>query len=292
MDEIVYLNKEYLPLKDAKISVMDRGFMFADGVYEVVPIYGSVAFLPKEHFARLQKNLNAIKVNSPISYDDFLSIINELIKRNAVQPMQSVYLQITRGVCWERKQFVTGLTPTIFVKLEQEEHAPTPKRALKAITVDDLRWGHCDIKGINRLANILMIQKAYFSHMDEAIIIEDEHVLEGCSSNVFIVENNSVITPPLSNRLLNGVTRKIVIDLIKSSYTLLEEDITRARLMSADEVWITSSTKEIEAVGVIDGQIIGAGSVGRIALDIQQKYQQYIDDVVRKNLSLSKAPLK
>ncbi len=281
----VYLNHEYIPLEEAKISVMDRGFLFSDGIYEVIPVYGSAPFLPEDHYKRLQKNLEAIKIDLPFSYTDFMDVIQELIKRNTVQPIQSVYIEITRGVYPQRKQFVEGLTPTVFVKLESAECVSDLEHVLKVITVEDLRWEHCDIKGINRLANILMFQIAYYAHMDEAIIVNHSNVLEGCSSNVFIVEKNTVITPPLSNRLLNGVTRKMVIELVEDFYTLKEETISRKRLLSADEVFLTSSTKEVASVGEIDGTIIGSGKIGSVTRDIQRKYRQHIEHIVQKNLS-------
>jgi D-alanine transaminase len=285
MSNIVYLNKEYLPLKEAKISVMDRGFLFSDGVYEVVPIYGSLPFLPKEHYARMEKSLESVKIAPPISYEDFLAIIDTLLKRNESQLMQAVYIQITRGVSWDRQAFVQGLTPTVFARLETVMHPVNQSHMLKAVTAEDLRWGHCDIKGINRLANVLMVQTAFFAGMDEAIIIKDDEIVEGCSSNVFMVEKDIIYTPPLSNRLLNGVTRKMVMDLAKMNYKVEEKNITRQQLLSADEVWLTSSTREIAAVSEIDGQLIGSGVMGPVIKDIQKKYRQHIDELVKKSLN-------
>lgn len=284
MEKIVYLNRAYLPLKEAKVSVMDRGFLFADGVYEVIPIYGSLPFLPKEHFARLEKSLESIKLDSPISYDDFLTIIETLVKRNESQLMQAVYIQITRGVGWDRKAFETGLTPTVFARLETVLHPADQTHMLKAVTVEDLRWGHCEIKGINRLANVLMVQTAFFAGMEEAIIVNDGNIVEGCSSNVFMAEKGIIYTPPLSNRLLTGVTRKMVIDLAKKNYRVVEENITRERLLAAEEVWITSSTREIAGISEIDGQRIGQGVLGPIASDLQKKYKKHIDELVKINL--------
>lgn len=284
MEKIVYLNKAYLPLKEAKVSVMDRGFLFADGVYEVIPIYGSLPFLSKEHYARLEKSLESIKLDSPISYNDFLTIIETLVKRNEPQPIQAVYIQITRGVGWDRKAFETGLTPTVFARLETILHPADPMHMLKAVTVEDLRWGHCEIKGINRLANVLMVQTAFFAGMDEAIIINDGDIVEGCSSNVFMAEKGIIYTPPLSKRLLTGVTRKMVVDLAKKNYRVFEENITRERLLAAEEVWITSSTREIAGISEIDGQLIGNGILGPITTDLQKKYREYIDGLVQTNL--------
>lgn len=283
MSQIVYLNQEYIAIEEAKISVMDRGFLLADGIYEVIPIYGSHPYLPDEHYARLLQNLAKINLDANLSYTDLMTIIDELVKKNDPEPMQSLYLQITRGVSWERKQFITGLKPTIFAKLERFARIPGPNSCMTAITVEDWRWGRCDIKGINRLGNVLMAQVAYSSHVDEAIILDHDYVLEGASSNVFIVEGNVVITPPLSDKVLSGVTRKMVIDLVKTKYALVEEPISRKRLFDADEVWITSSTREVAAIIEIDGQQIGKGVCGPIALDLQGMYRKCIDEIVQKN---------
>ena len=285
MQQIVYLNNNYLDLTSAMVSVMDRGFLFADGVYEVIPVYGSHAFFPEEHYSRLLQSLEKVNITPAPTYLEFMNIINELVRRNEVQPMQSVYLQLTRGVSWTRKQFATGLVPTVFAKLEPFARIPSQSNTMKAITVEDSRWGHCDIKGINRLANVLMMQAAYQAHVDEAIIVSHDFVVEGSSSNIFIVEKDTVITPPVSERLLNGITRKMVIQLVKEKYKLIEEDIHQDRLFSADEVWLTSSTKEVVGVVEIDSKIIGNGTCGPKAIETQNRYRKHIDDIVHKNLS-------
>lgn len=271
-EEIVYLNKEYLPLHKAKISVMDRGFLLSDGVYEVIPIYNSIPFAVDNHYQRLLQSLDDVHIDSIFSYQDFLDIITTLIEHNTSYPIQNCYFQITRGVSVSRKQFEPNLTPTVFAKLEVSGSNKNLTTGLKVVTVEDIRWARCDIKGINRLANVLMAQQVYSAKADDGIITKDNNAMEGVSSNLFIVEKGVVITPPLSESILSGVTRKIVIALAGShGYKCIEESISLYRLFSADEVWLTSSVIGVAMVNQINDIKIG-NAVNPVGIVIQKAY--------------------
>lgn len=280
IEEIVYLNKEYLPLREARVSVMDRGFLLSDGIYEVIPIYNSRPFALRDHYQRLLQSLQDVHINSIFSYQDFSDIITTLIERNVSFPVQNCYFQITRGVSATRKQFETNLTPTIFAKLEVSGSNKNLTTGLKTITVDDIRWARCDIKGINRLANVLMAQQVYSANADDGIIVKDDNAIEGVSSNLFIVEKGVVITPPISENILSGVTRKIVIALVKShGCKCIEESISLDRLFSADEVWLTSSVIGVAVVNQINDIKVG-NAVNSVGVVIQKAYLEDTDNMM------------
>lgn len=288
MEQIVYLNNKYIPLGEAHVSVMDRGFLLSDGIYEVIPIYNSQVFSASDHYQRLLQSLAKVNIDLTLSYENFVTIIETLIKYNQVSSIQNCYFQITRGISTERRQFEPNLTPTVFARLEISTRRKNLGVGIKVITVEDTRWTRCDIKGINRLSNVLMAQQVYFAKVDEAIIVKDGNAIEGISSNLFIVKKNTIITPPLSEHLLSGVTRKIIIDLIKKcGYPLLEEVIPLNTLFSADEIWLTSSVIEVAIVDQINEKKIGLGinSIGDI---IQKKYTEYIDTLITSVITKNK----
>lgn len=280
MEQIVYLNNKYIPLSEAHVSVMDRGFLLSDGIYEVIPIYNSQAFSASDHYQRLLQSLAKVNIDLTLSYENFVAIIETLIKYNQVSPIQNCYFQITRGASTERRQFEPNLTPTVFARLEISTRRKNLGIGIKVITVEDTRWTRCDIKGINRLSNVLMAQQVYFAKVDEAIIVKDGNAIEGISSNLFIVKKNTIITPPLSENLLSGVTRKIIIGLIKKcGYPLLEKVIPLNTLFSADEIWLTSSVIEVAIVDQINEKKVGLG-INSIGATIQKKYTEYIDTLI------------
>lgn len=276
MSTIIYLNGEYLPIEEAKVSVMDRGFQLADGVYDAFALYNGKPWHAQGHLDRLRRGLSRIEIDFPMTDAEMLEVANKLCELNEPAEQQQFYIQVTRGVAEKRKHYYdSAYRPTVFAKL-----SPVIMKDLhlgvKAITVDDIRWGHCDIKGINRLANVILSQQAHRAEAEEAIIIRNNDVQEGASSNVFIVENNTVVTPPLSETLLPGITRDIVIKLCQSIAALSEETISRERLLAADEVWITSSSRGIAPVTTIDGQAIGEGRPGEIYQKAAAAYNQAI----------------
>lgn len=275
----VYLNGVYLPLQDAKISVLDRGFLFADGVYEVIPAYDGRMLRLEEHLRRLQTNLNAIRLDEPLSSSQWQEIMQRLLAENPGKD-QSVYLQVTRGVAAVRNHgFPEVVSPTVFAMT-----APLPpldmeqlRAGASAITLDDIRWKACNIKSISLLGNVLLRQQAHDKNAAEAILINDGKAVEGAASNLFIVEDGVLITPPTSHYLLPGITRELVLQLAqKNQIPCAERDISVQQLAAADEVWLTSSTREILPVVELDGQPVAnaeAGPIWEIMIDLYQQYK-------------------
>lgn len=278
MAQIVYLNGDFLPINEARVSVLDRGFLFGDGVYEVVPIYNGKTFQLDEHIARLQHSLDAIKLEVQTAAIDFVKIIASLLElNNAIESQDySLYIEVTRGPAEERAHAFPGqVSPTIFLMLKPLK--PLIYEELqcgkKAITHQDIRWQYCHIKSISLLPNVLLYQAALNSDCDETILIRDGLVVEGTSSNVFMVKNGVVFTPPLSQERLSGVTRSVILKILQeNSLPFYEQNITVEQLFTADEVWISSSTRSIFPIVVIDGRIIGDGKAGAIWQKVMQLY--------------------
>jgi len=265
---IVYLNGQFLPIEAACISPLDRGFLFGDGVYEVISVYHGKLFHAQEHLNRLNRSLDAIRLTSPFQNDQWLSLIHELLQQNQItHQTKSIYLQITRGADTKRDHLFpsTDTAPTIFIFL-MDLHPPGYEKlqqGFKAITYPDHRWDRCHIKSILLLPNILASQTAKDNQATEALLIRSGYVLEGASSNVFTAKDNVIQTPPLGEFILGGVIRDIVLELAKQNHLQIQEtSITKEALFNADEVWITSSTREIMPIIDIDHQQIGTGKSG------------------------------
>ena len=269
----VYLNGEYLPLSEAKISVLDRGFLFGDGVYEVIPAYSGQLFCLQAHLQRLHNSLNAISLSVSFDTRQWLDILQPLLIEGDAQ---YIYLQITRGVADKRDHaFPEECEPTIFAMCS----AITPfahQQGVKAITLDDVRWALCHIKATTLLGNILLRQQAVDTGCAEAILIKEGYATEGAASNIFAVIDDVLITPPISNDILPGITRDVVIDLAKKNGLSLREDaISLEALQAASEIWLTSSTREILPVITLDNKPVGNGQVGEMWQTMQQLFQDY-----------------
>lgn len=269
----VYLNGKYLPLSEAKVSVLDRGFLFGDGVYEVIPAYFGSLFCFDAHLERLNKSLQAVRIDLKLSAEQWLNILQPLlIQGNA----QYVYLQISRGVANKRDHaFPENCMPTIFAMCSPI--AEFPKEAgVKAITLDDMRWELCNIKATTLLANILLRQQAVEKQCAEAILIKNGYATEGAASNVFAVIDGILTTPPKTDDILLGITRDVLIQLAqKNNITVKEEPISLTALQAATEIWMTSSTREILPVISLDDKPVGTGQVGEFWLSMQQYFQDY-----------------
>ena len=271
-DPLVYLNGEYLPLSQAKVPVLDRGFLFGDGVYEVIPVYGGKAFRLEEHLRRLEQSLAGIEMADPLSSTAWAAIFERLI----VGPEdQQIYLQITRGVAPKRDHAIpASIAPTVFVMCAPI--APIPLAGIKAITVTDIRWDRCNIKAITLLANVLLRQEAVEKGASEAILVRESSVLEGAASNILIVKHGVIITPPKCDTILPGITRDLVLELAQSKGIPTEErHISLGELRDADEIWMTSSTREILAVIELDGTPVSGGVPGPLWKILQTAYQDY-----------------
>jgi len=276
-EEIVYLNGDYLPISQACVPVLDRGFIFGDGVYEVIPAYGGRLFRLDEHLGRLDNSLEAIRLDNPYGHKKWQEVLSKLLQQYGDSD-QSVYLQITRGVAKRDHGFPPDTPATVFAmssKLSTPD-ATSLARGIAAITSTDTRWQNCYIKTIALLPNILLRQQALDREALEAILIRDGRVTEGTASNVFIVQHGVIKTPPKSAQLLPGITRDLVVELAHANEFACEEtNISEAELNSADEIWITSSTKEILPVTQLNGQAVGHGQPGPVWHKMIAIFQAY-----------------
>ncbi len=270
-DQIVYLNGDYLPLRLAKISVLDRGFLFGDGVYEVIPVYGGKPLRLAEHLERLGRSLAGIRMKPPLSLGEWEAIFERLVEG---EEDQSIYLQITRGVGAKRDHaFPKGVAPTVFAMCTPI--APIPATGVKAITVPDIRWQWCHIKAITLLANVLQRQQAVDEGCAEAILVRDGFAIEGAASNLFAVLDGLLLTPPKGNEILPGITRDLVVEIAQANAIPLQErKITVEELHRAEEVWVTSSTREVLPIIELDGRKIGTGQPGPLWVRMDALYQQ------------------
>ncbi len=271
---IVYLNGKFLPLEEAHVSVLDRGFIFADGVYEVIPAYGGKLFRLSEHLQRLENSLNSIKLSNPLTEQQWVEILETIITKNS-GTNQSVYLQITRGPAKRNHNFPEQVVPTVFVMSEELKSLP-PSTGVKAITCNDTRWQNCDIKSISLLANILLRNQAIETGAAESILIRDGYVMEGAASNIFVIVDGVAITPPKNQFILPGITRDLIIEAMQAANLPCKEaDIPIAYLETATEIWMTSSTKEIVPIIELDGKMIGTGKPGVVWSQVWEIYQNY-----------------
>lgn len=278
MQPKVYLNGEFLPAEEAHISVMDRGFLFGDGVYEVIPCYGGRLFRLAHHLERLEHSLQGIRMANPLSHPAWQEILERLIEQLPGED-QSVYLQVTRGASSKRDHAIPeGIEPTIFIMTSPAVYADPAKigSGVAAITLQDNRWHRCNIKAITLLANVLLRSDAVDQGAAEAILIRDGNAMEGAASNLFIIADGVIITPPKSEHLLPGITRDLILELASTNDTPFNEaEISEQRLKDADEIWLTSSTKEIMPVIELDGVRVGNGKPGPIFLKMSGLYADY-----------------
>lgn len=273
---IAYLNGEFLPMEECKISVLDRGFIFGDAIYELIPVYNSKPFYLSAHLKRLNRSLEQTKITNPYSEDQWINIIQQLINKSGLQQL-SVYIQISRGVAPRDHAFPVNVTPTVFAM--SNPWPPVSEdmytQGLSAVTVEDMRWDRCDIKVTSLLANVMKKQQAIEHGAHEAILVRDGKVLEGSATNVFVVKNGKVSTAPKDHLILPGITRDVVVELLgELNIPLTESAATQQELNNADEVWITSSTKECVPVTRIDDQAIGTGKPGELWARVFAAYQQ------------------
>ena len=287
----IYLNGEFMPVEEAKVSVLDRGFIFGDGVYEVIPVYSRRAFRLPEHLKRLQHSLDGIKLANPHGETEWSRIVEELIARNEGED-QYLYLHITRGAARRDHAFPNPpVPPTVFA---MSSPLPTPPAALLesgicCITAQDNRWLRCDIKAIALLPNVLLRQMAVDADCAETVLIRDDpatgngFLTEGAASNIFVVKNGALLAPPKDNLMLPGITYDVVLEIAAANGIPCEiRRVLKAELFSADELLLTSSTKEVLAITQLDGKAVGSGRPGAMFARLHQLYQDYKHNVMRK----------
>jgi D-alanine transaminase len=273
----VFLNGDYLPADEAKVSVFDRGFLLGDGVYEVIPVYNSLPFRMPEHMLRLQRSLDGVRMTNPYSDDEWNEIINRLVEENGGGD-QAIYLQVTRGVAPRDHVFPEGITPTAFVMSNPIKAMPAAykQEGIKAITVDDIRWSQCDIKAITLLPNSLLRTQAQDAGAQEAILIRDGDMTEGSASNSYAVIDGVIYTAPKDEKVLPGITRDLVLEIAEhAGIPVSETPVSVEQLKQADEIWISSSTREVLPVTRLDGAVVGTGEPGPVWQQVDDLYQQY-----------------
>ena len=284
MSEIVYLNGEFMPLESARIPVLDRGFIFGDGVYEVIPVYSRHPFRLPEHLARFKRSHDAIRLDYPASDAEWTRLVHDLIARNASDD-QSVYLQVTRGVAKRDHAFPKGVKPTVF---GMSSPLSTPAReavenGVQAVSAIDYRWQKCDIKSTSLLANCMLRQVAEDAGAAEVVMFREGFLTEGSSSNVFAVKNGTIYAPPKNNLVLPGITYDVVLELAQANRLPHEvRPIGEPEVYKADEIWVTSSTKEVLAVTALDGKPVGSGKPGAVFRRMHQLYQDFKRTVMRQ----------
>lgn len=277
---LVYLNGAYLPPEQAQVSAFDRGFVFADGVYEVIPAYGGRPFRLPQHLMRLDNSLAAIRLANPLSAQEWQKIFARLVEANGGGD-QSVYLQVTRGPAPRDHAFPAKIQPSVFAYAQAFKYPEPAQRAagVAAITVPDIRWQRCDIKAIALLPNVLMRQQATEQGAAEAILIRDGFMTEGSASNIFVVIDGKLVTPPKGPFILPGVTRDLVLELARAHKIPCEERaVTEIELRNAGEIMLSSSIKELLSITHLDGKLVGNGKPGAMQARLYALYQEYIRD--------------
>ncbi len=274
---LVYLNGKFLPPEEAKISAFDRGFIFGDGVYEVIPVFDGRLFRLAAHLQRLAASLREIQLPNPLNNAQWLNVFTSLI--TAAGPGDhSIYLQITRGVAPRDHAFPADTVPTVFAYAQPLKYPSTEQveHGVAAITLTDIRWSRCDIKAIALLANALARSQALEAGCAEAVFVRDGFVTEGAASNIFVVKDRRLFTPPKGPYLLPGVTRDLVLELARDNHiAAAEAPVSEAVLHSAEEILMTSSTKEILAVTRLNGQPVGDGRPGHVYRRLLELYREY-----------------
>lgn len=283
---LAYLNGNYLPLDEARISPMDRGFLFGDGAYEVIPVYSRRPFRLQQHLERLERTLAALQLANPLSKEQWAEVVQRLVDDHGSED-QGVYLQVTRGAAPVRDQAFPrpAVAPTVFAYADR---LPTPSAELlatggTALTAEDFRWLRCDLKTVSLVANVLLRQVSAAAGCTETILLRDGLVMEGSASNVLVVQDGVILAPPKSNLILPGVTYDVVLELAAANGIPTQvRPVAEAELRSADEVWVTSSTKEVLPITRIDDAPVADGRPGPLAARMNALYQDFKNQVMRR----------
>lgn len=275
-DPFVYLNGTMTPLSEAKVPVLDRGFIFGDGIYEVIPVYGHKLFRPEQHLVRLFRGLAAVSIDNPHTERQWLDLIEEVVRLHPAAD-QLAYIQVTRGVAKRVHAFPNSEpTPTVFIMSNPLIPLPDTARenGVACVTMEDKRWLRCEIKSISLLGNVLAAQNAAANDANETIQFRDGFLTEGSASNVWIVKDGSLIGPPRDNLILEGIRYGLMEELCAADHIPFKtQRISRAEVFEADEVLLSSASKEILPVVTIDGKAIANGKPGPIYKKLYAAYQ-------------------
>jgi D-alanine transaminase len=276
-----YLDGTYLPLAEARVSPLDRGFLFADGVYEVVPVHRGRLFRLRQHLKRLDDSLRGIRVANPLDEAGWTALLQRLAAE-AGEPELLIYLQVTRGTEYGRNHlFPKDAKPTAFAFTSPypQPSAATLEQGLRAVTLEDIRWDRCDIKSIALLGNVLLRQEAADRGADEALLVRDGLLLEGSSSSVFLCVGGTLVTPPNSHRILPGTSRDAVLELAEGWLPCEICDVQVRDLAGCDEIWIASAGRGVLPVTAVDGEPVGSGRPGPLWSEMYARLQQHLDDI-------------
>ncbi|MGQ0547545.1 MAG: D-amino acid aminotransferase [Betaproteobacteria bacterium] len=280
---MLFLNGKLLPPEQASVPVLDRGFIFGDGVYELVPVYARVPFRLEEHLERLERSLAAVAIRNPYTRAQWRAHLHALIDAQPCED-QGAYLQVTRGVAKRDHAFPKDAEPTVFMManpLVNPSQAQVEAGAA-AVSAEDFRWLRCDIKSISLISNVLLRQLSAQAGAAETILFRDGKLTEASASNVFIVERGVIVAPPKSNLILPGITYDVVVELARASGMPLElRDVPEAQVRAADEIWVSSSSKEVLAIVALDGKPVGAGRPGPVFWRMYRLYQEFKHKVMR-----------
>ena len=280
---MIFLNGQFMPIEDAKIPVLDRGFIFGDGIYELVPVYSRVPFRMEEHLARLERSLAEVRIRNPYTRAEWRDIILRLVAQQPFED-QGVYFQVTRGVARRDHAFPKDATPTVFI---MSNPLVSPSKELvehgaRAVSAPDFRWARCDIKSISLIGNCLIRQMSAEVGAAETVLFRDGKLTEAAASNVFITKAGVVLGPPKSNWILPGITYDVIVELAQGAKMPLElRDLSEAEVRAADEIWVTSSSKEVLAIVELDGKPVGDGRPGPLFRRMYQLYQDFKNRVMR-----------
>jgi D-alanine transaminase len=273
---IVYLNGALLPIEEAKIPVLDRGFIYGDGVYELIPVYGRRPFRLPQHLARLQRSLDGIRLANPHTDAEWTAIIADVIAKQPFED-QGVYFQVTRGVAKRDHTFPQGVAPTVFMMSNPlaTPSAEQVERGVAVVTADDNRWRRCDLKTISLVGNVLMRQLAADANAIETVMFRDGWLTEASASNVLIVIGGTIVAPPKDNLILPGITYDATEEFARAAgLPFAMRPVSKAEALAADEMWLSSSTKEVLAVATLDGKPFAGGVPGPRFRAIHALFQQ------------------
>jgi D-alanine transaminase len=280
---MVFLNGKLLPIEEAKIPVLDRGFIFGDGVYELVPVYSRVPFRLDEHLARLERSLGEVRIRNPYSRAQWRDIIYRLIDAQAFED-QGVYFQVTRGVAKRDHAFPKEAEPTVFVMSNPlvNPAREAVERGAAAVSAQDYRWLRCDIKSISLIGNCLLRQLSADAGAAETVLFREGYLTEASASNVFIVKQGVIVSPPKSRLILPGITYDVVVELAQANGMPIElREVSEPEVRAADELWVSSSSKEVLAIVQLDGVKVGDGRPGPAFRRMYQLYQEFKQTVMR-----------
>lgn len=277
-DSVVYLNGEYVRLGDAKISVLDRGFIFGDGIYDVVPAYNGKPFRMDGHLARLERSLAAIGIKVDFTRNDWEALVHDMIKRSGLGDCM-VYIQVTRGVAKRDHAFPANVAPTVFCMVSpfKRPSAQMREQGLSAVGMVDIRWLRCEIKSVSLLGNVLAKQHAVDAGVDDVLQFRDGYLSEGSAANIWVVKDGVLLAPPRSNLILEGIRYGLLEELAEQAGIAFNaRPISQQEAESADELMLSSATKELLPITTYNGKPVGTGKPGPVYTRLRAAYDQAI----------------